>query len=132
MGVDVRPARRFDPSSLIAEINERTGAGLRLVGMADQGESGGAAFISWPDGRQAVVTRRPESLEAVRLTAEVMALARDGDLPVPRHEFVVTLAEGVAVVQQRLTGRPAERIDVAVIDAMVAMNERLPADGIQS
>ncbi|MDX6241182.1 MAG: hypothetical protein QOG10_6006 [Kribbellaceae bacterium] len=123
-GEDVRRARRFDPLSLITEVNERTGAGLRLVGMADRGESGGAAFVSWPDGRQAVVTRRPEPLGAVSLTAEVLELACGGDLPVPRHELVVALAEGVAVVQQRLPGRPAELVDVSVIDAMVAMNER--------
>ena len=115
------PVRRFDASALIEEINERTGAGLRLQAMAEQGESGGAAFVSWPDGRQAVVTRRPEPLETVRATGEGL---KNLDLPVPRYEAVVDLADGVAVVQERLPGHPAEHIDVAVLDAMVEMNER--------
>ena len=119
--MDTPPVRRFDASALIEEINERTGAGLRLLAMADQGESGGAAFVCRPDGRQSVVTRRPEPLETVRETGEVLEHL---DLPVPRYEAVIDLAEGVAVVQERLPGRPAEHIDAAVIDAMVAMNER--------
>lgn len=125
----MHPVRRFDPSALITELNERTGAGLRLQGMAEHGESGGAAFVTWPDGREAVVTRRPEPLHAVQVTAQVLEavtaqVLEATDLPVPRYDLIVELADGVAVVQERLPGQPADRIDAAVIDAMVAMNER--------
>jgi aminoglycoside phosphotransferase (APT) family kinase protein len=61
----------------------------------------------------------------MRLTAEILMLARTRGLPVPRHDLVVELADGsAAVVQERLPGDPTRVVDVAAIDALVAMNER--------
>nr|WP_238341681.1 aminoglycoside phosphotransferase family protein [Actinopolymorpha rutila] len=58
-------------------------------------------------------------------TAEVLAFARSKELPVPRQEAVVAIDDGsLAVVQERLDGRPSARVDAAVIDATVAVNER--------
>jgi aminoglycoside phosphotransferase (APT) family kinase protein len=57
--------------------------------------------------------------------ADVLAMVRSSGLPVPRHDLVVELADGtVAVVQERLPGAHVARADVAVIDAMVAINEQ--------
>lgn len=115
----------LDPPALIAEINRRAGCALTLTGVADMGESGGALYVRWPDGRDAVVTRSPGPLPRMEQTAAVLADARAAGLPVPRHELVVELANGViALVQERLPGAPAARVDADVIDAMVATNER--------
>lgn len=40
------------PAAVIAEINDRTGSGLELIGLAEQqGGVSSAAFVRWPDGR---------------------------------------------------------------------------------
>jgi aminoglycoside phosphotransferase (APT) family kinase protein len=55
----------------------------------------------------------------------VLSAVRARGLPVPRHERVVELSDGsVALVQERLPGEPARRVDAGVIDSMVAMNKR--------
>ncbi|MBM7785494.1 phosphotransferase [Tenggerimyces flavus] len=114
-----------DPAELVAEVNDRAGCDLSLVGVAEHGESGGAVYVRWPDGREGVVTRSPASLARMRQTAEVLAEARAAGLPVPRHDVVVELDDGVvALAQERLPGAPARRVDADVIDAMVSMNDR--------
>lgn len=130
--VDVAVARRLassgvgpDPARLVAEVSHRADCDLSLVGVAEHGDSGGALYVRWPDGREGVLTRSPASLERMRQTAEVLAEARVAGLPVPRHDVVVQLDSGVvAIVQERLPGTPAHRIDAAIIDAMVATNEQ--------
>ncbi|GAB3763082.1 hypothetical protein GCM10028864_55150 [Microlunatus parietis] len=115
----------LDPAGQVAAVNARTGAGLTLLGKAAHGDSGGALFVRWPDGRPGVLTRSPASLERVRQTADVLAALRADGLPVPRHDLIVELGGGVvAIVQERLPGRPAARLDAAAIDAMVEINER--------
>lgn len=130
-GIDPAAARlltgRGGPDAVgqVAAVNERSGAGLTLVGVADQGDSGGAVYVRWPDGRDGVLTRSPASPERMRQTAEILAEARAAGLPVPRHDLIVELDGGVvALVQERLPGRPASRLDAVAIDAMVAVNER--------
>ena len=109
----------------MAEVNQRTGSGLVLTDTAKHGESGGAAYVRWPDHRDGVITRSTASMDELRRTAEVLDLARSHGLPVPRHELIVPLADGTtAIVQQRLRGQPARQIDPGHVDAMVQMNER--------
>lgn len=111
--------------ALVDEVNERVGCGLSLVGIAPQGQSGGAAFVRWPDGRESVVTTALTSLDHMRLTAEILELAKERGIPVPRHEVLLPLDNGlVAVVQERLPGKPIVESDAATVDAIVAMNER--------
>ncbi|MEQ7127719.1 phosphotransferase [Actinopolymorpha sp. B11F2] len=110
----------------MVEINERCGVGLELVGLAEQeGGVSSAAFVRWPDGREGVISRSKLPLARMRQTAEAVNLAKAAGLPVARHELVVELSDGlVAIVQERLPGRHATRIDARVIDAVVEMNER--------
>ncbi|MEQ4208876.1 phosphotransferase [Actinopolymorpha sp. B9G3] len=112
--------------TLVAEINKRTGLGVVVTGMADQGETGGAVFVRWPDGHDGVVTRAYDAgLHTMRRTAEVLSMLRGQGLPVPRHELVVQLDNGVVgVVQERLPGTPPHRTDADMINAVLAMNER--------
>jgi aminoglycoside phosphotransferase (APT) family kinase protein len=110
---------------LVTEVNLRTGIDLQVIGVAEHGQSGGAAFVRWPDGHAGVVTHSPLQLEDARRTADVLATARSVGLPVPHHELLVELAAGgTAVVQERLPGRPARRTDTRVIEAMLAVNEQ--------
>jgi aminoglycoside phosphotransferase (APT) family kinase protein len=115
---------RFSPAPVIADLNELTGAQLHFVEMAVDGDSGGAAFVEWPDGRPGVLTRPPVSLADMQLAADVLAMASSAGLPVPRQELVVELTDGPAVVQERMPGRPHPRVDAAAIDAMVSVNDR--------
>lgn len=120
------PFPKFPAESVLVEVNECTGSGLRFVGMAETGASGGAAFVEWPDGRAGVLSQPAyASAERMRLTAEILEIARARGIPVPRHDIVVELADGgAAVVQQHLPGETTGFVDVATIDTMVDMNEQ--------
>jgi hypothetical protein len=109
---------------VVSAINRRTGAGLRVVGRASDGRLGGAIYAQWPDGRPAVVTRFLGSLAEATGTAEVLAYVRDRGRPVPRHDLVVDLDDGVAFVQERLPSAPPRRLTPARIDALVEINDR--------
>jgi hypothetical protein len=54
----------------------------------------------------------------------MLAYVRDRGLPVPRHELVVGLNDGVVFVQERLAGAPPGRLTPARIDAIVEINDR--------
>lgn len=114
------------PTAVVEELEDRTGIRLEVVGLAAQtGGRSSAAYVRWPDGRDGVLTRTKPSLERMRQTADVLASVRARGVPVPQHELVIELADGyVAVMQERLPGTPPSRVDAAVIDAMVATNER--------
>lgn len=114
------------PTKVVAEINDSTGSGLELVGLAEQiGGVSSAAFVCWPDGRAGAITRPNVPLELMRQTADVLSLVRAHGLPVPRHELVLRLSDGkVTVVQERLPGSHLTYCDAGVVDEMVAMNER--------
>lgn len=116
---------RTPPRDLLHRVNEQVGCGLMLVGHADLGETAGAAYVRWPDGRRSVLTRSTVSASRMRQTADVLSAARARGLPVPQHELVVELDDGVvAAVQERLPGRPPRFVDTAVVDAVVAVNDR--------
>lgn len=114
------------PTAVVDEINDRTGCGLELVGLADQvGGTSSAAFVRWPDGRQAALTRTMTPLPMMRQTACVLGDVRAKGLPVPGHDLVLELSDGyVAVVQERMPGRQVREVTRKVVDAFVAMNER--------
>ncbi len=109
---------------LVRELNALAGCGLEVVEEIHRGQSG-AVFVRWPDGRESVVTTAFATLDRMEQTAEVLAEVRAQGLPVPRHEFLLEVSPGtVAVVQERLPGRPRAVTDVATVDAAVALNER--------
>lgn len=113
------------PTAVIEQINSRTGAGLELVGLAEQtGGTSSAAYVRWPDGRDSVISRGDTHIEQMRKTAEVLSFLRDRGVAVPRHELVVGLEDGfIAVVQERLPGEPLHHVDSVAIDALVECNE---------
>lgn len=109
---------------VVSAVNRRTGAGLIVVGRAPHGRLGGAIYASWPDGRQAVVTRFLGPLAGAERTAEVLGYVRDRGLPVPRHDLAVDLGDGVIFVQERLPSAPPRRLTPARVGAMVEINDR--------
>ncbi len=113
----------IDADELISELNALTASRLTVVGVASHGETGGAIYVRWPDGHQAVVTPSETPLQELQRTAEVLALARTRGLPVPRYEVIVPVADRAIVVQERLPGA-VMRLDVARLEAMVETNER--------
>jgi aminoglycoside phosphotransferase (APT) family kinase protein len=121
--MDNRPLATRD-REVVSALNRRTGAGLRIVGRAAEGELGGAIYAEWPDGRPAVVTRFLASLAEAERTAEVLAYVRDRGIPVPRHDLVVDLDDGVVFVQERLPSAPPRRLTPARIEAIVEINDR--------
>lgn len=109
---------------LVHELNALAGCGLEVIEEIDRGQSG-AVVVRWPDGRESVVTTAYATIDRMRQTAEVLEEVRAQGLPVPRHEFLLEVSpRKIAVVQERLPGRPRSRADVATVDAAVAMNER--------
>lgn len=112
-------------SGLVNRVNCISGYELEFVGVAAEGVSGGAVFVRWPDGRPGVITYADPPIERVRLTAEVLDLAKARGLPVPTYEFVGEFGDGrIVVVQERLPGDPIGRVDVPLIDDLIALNDR--------
>lgn len=110
---------------LVRQVNRRVGCELVYLGDADLGETAGAAFVRWPDGREGVVTCSTVSAPRMREAAEVLELARSRGIPVPLQQLAVELDDHVvAVVQERLPGRHAATVDASVIDTLVDVNER--------
>jgi aminoglycoside phosphotransferase (APT) family kinase protein len=70
------------------------------------------------------VTRFLGPLAEAKRTAEILAYVRDRGLPVPRHDLVIELDDGVVFVQERLPSAPPRRLTPARVDAMVKINDR--------
>src|SRR5579875_440741 len=115
----------WSPAAVVAEINEQRHCGLELVGLAEQqGGTSSAAYIRWPDGRQGALSRSSMPVERIRQSAEVLTAVRNRGLPVPRHDLIFEASDGMlAIVQERLPGQPASRVDAVMMDQMAAMNE---------
>lgn len=120
------PVARLDPPGVIAALARDHGIHLELVGAAAGGEVG-AAYVRWPDGRDGVVTRAgdasAESGDQLRLTADVLVLARERGVPAPRYDLIIPLAGTHAVVQERLGGAEPQVVDTGLVDQMVAVTE---------
>jgi aminoglycoside phosphotransferase (APT) family kinase protein len=114
------------PTAAVAEINARTGSRLELIGLDEQtGGTSSAAYVRWPDGRECALTRTTIPIDWMRRTAEVLSALRAEGLPVPRHDLVMELSDGrLAVLQERLPGRPLKRVESIDIDAMVTANDQ--------
>jgi hypothetical protein len=117
----------LDAESLLAGIREHTGIQLTLLGRAPGGQVG-AAYVRWADGRDGVLTWWPDGSQAsvrhMRLTADLLELARGRGIPVPEYTLIAELPDALAVVQERLPGTKPARIDGTLVEAMIAMNER--------
>ena len=64
------------------------------------------------------------AVDQLRKAASALRRARRRGLPVPGYEGVVETSQGAAVLQQRLPGRTPDRVDDALIDQMLNVNDR--------
>lgn len=114
------------PTAIIEEINERTGSGLVLTGLAEQtGGISSAAFVRWPDGREGALTRSDLPLTRMQQTAELLSTVRSSGVFVPRHDLVIELSDGrLGVLQERLSGRHRPIVDAETIAAVVAAGDQ--------
>lgn len=116
--------RWFDAEHLVERTNACAGTRLKLTGLAEQGESGGAAYVRWSDGRPGVLTIAPGQPAELERTAEALELVRSRGVPVPEYQLVARVDRCTVVVQERLPGAPPVRIDRATIEAIAELTER--------
>lgn len=116
------PAPKLDARSLLAAVNEKDRLGLRFLDMAPGGEVG-AAFVRWPDGREGVLTGSAAPVADIRRTAAVLAAVRERGIPVPRYEHVAEVGDSVAIVQERLPGRPPAHVTRELLQSMADLVE---------
>jgi aminoglycoside phosphotransferase (APT) family kinase protein len=121
------PVARLDAADLLAQLREAADAEIELVGSLPGGQVG-AALVAWPDGRQGVLTQWGDAAEAswqrIERTAELLALAREAGVPAPRYDLVTRLPDRIAIVQERLPGAPPTRVDLALVEELVALAGR--------
>jgi aminoglycoside phosphotransferase (APT) family kinase protein len=121
------PVPRLDAASVLEQLRTATGTGLELIGPLPGGEVG-AALVRWPDGRNGVLTHwgdaSDEGWAHVQRTAELLDVARGAGIPAPRYELVTRLPDRIAVVQERLPGEPPSRVDLAMVEHLVAIAGR--------
>jgi hypothetical protein len=55
---------RLSGARLVELVNARCASRLRLEGYAEGGDSGGAAFVRWPNGARSVLSLAPDHLGA--------------------------------------------------------------------
>lgn len=98
---------------------------LEIEGDSADGQVG-AAYVRWPDGHRSVLTYvPPTALTRAHETARNVELVRNAGIPAPRYELVADLGDEVAIVQELLPGRPPPRVDVNLVEQMLALNHRL-------
>lgn len=115
---------RPDAERLVERIGAESGVRLTVDGVAEQGDSGGAAYVRWPDGRRGVLTEAYGSPARLRHVGEVLDLVRSRGIPVPRYLLVASVDGTTVVVQERVPGKPAGRIDRGTIDAVAELTDR--------
>jgi hypothetical protein len=119
MTTDAWPrSARLDAPKVIERIADITGVRLVLEGPCPGGEVG-AAYVRWPDGRRSVLT------EGRSRAGQLLDLARAAGVPTARYELSAHVDGARIVVQQRLPGTPPADVDAALVQMMLALNERL-------
>jgi len=119
------PVTRLDPVRLTDRLAAEAGVRLEVEGYSSAGQVG-AAYVRWPDGHRSVLTYAPgPALELCQATARNLEFARGAGVPAPKYELVVDLGDEVALVQELLPGGPPERIDVGLVEQMLAINQRM-------
>lgn len=111
------PTPALDPLALIDLVRAVTGEQLELLGTSGVGEVG-AVFVRRADRTEAVLSGGPEA-GALRRAAQGLKLARAAGLPVPRYERVVEHGQVVALLQERLPGRPPDWVDAHLVEQLL-------------
>src|SRR5882757_8187871 len=123
-GRPMAPITASDAERLIHNLYEQTGHRLEFVGMPVLGETGGAAFVRWPDGRAGVMSRSARGKSELAHTGDILDHLRSHGIPAPRFDLIAELEDCTVVVQERLPGEPTPRhIDRPMMAAIVSTAE---------
>lgn len=118
-------AARLDAARLADRLAADAGVRLEVDGRSSGGQVG-AAYVRWPDGHRSVLTYVPATaLTRSHETARNLEFVRSAGVPAPRYELVVDLGDEVAIIQELMPGSPPERVDVGLVEQMLALNHRL-------
>jgi hypothetical protein len=121
------PVPRLDAADLLEQLRADAGADLELIGQLPGGEVG-AALVRWPDGRESVLTHWGDATDdawaRIERTGDLLDLARDRGIAAPRYELVTRLPDRIAVVQERLPGERPTRVDLTLVQELVAIAGR--------
>jgi aminoglycoside phosphotransferase (APT) family kinase protein len=121
-------ASRLDGDAVIRAIRAAGGPALTIREPLRGGEVG-AFTVERDDGTEWVLTVDPPLAPGEQGTPfddalELMALARDWGVPVPRYDTVIPLADGsVAVLQERVPGVPVTDATAALVDHVIGLAE---------
>jgi Phosphotransferase enzyme family len=125
---DFERVEQLDAPRVVRAIAAAGGPTLQLRELLSGGAVG-AWVVRWDDGHESVMTWSPPLREGQRpgsldRAIEMMDLAADAGVPVPRYEAVVPLADGgVAVVQERIVGVTPELVTPGLIDRLLKLVE---------
>ena len=121
------PVPRLDAADLLEQLRADTAADLELIGPLPGGQVG-AALVRWPDGRESVLTHWGDATDdawaRIQRTGDLLDLARDRGIPAPRYELVTRLPDRIAMVQERLPGERPSRVDLTLVQELVAIAGR--------
>jgi aminoglycoside phosphotransferase (APT) family kinase protein len=86
----------------------------------------GAGYVTDRRGRRFVLTWQADiAASRHRTIAELVGIARSHGVPAPRYAHVLEVGNDVAVLQEMLPGSPPRRATPELVEAMVAVNDRL-------
>jgi Phosphotransferase enzyme family len=109
---------RLDAPRVVDRIADITGVRLVIEGPCPGGEVG-AAYVRWPDGRRSVLS------EGRARTGPLVDRARAAGVPTARQELTAHVDGVRVIVQERLPGRPPERLDADLVAQMITVTDRL-------
>jgi aminoglycoside phosphotransferase (APT) family kinase protein len=123
-----RPVARLDGDEVVRAVRAAGGPSLTLIAPMREGAVGAFA-VERDDGTEWILTvdppRRPdEDGTPFDDALELMELARDWGVPVPRYDAVIPLPDDrVAVLQERVAGVPVTDVSAALVDHVVGLAE---------
>src|SRR6476646_5803344 len=123
-----RPVTRLDGDAVVRAIRAAGGPVLAIRTPMREGAVGAFA-VERDDGSEWILTVDPPRVPGGDRTTfddalELMELARDWGVPVPRYETVIPLPDGsVAMLQERMPGVPVTEATVALVDHVIGLAE---------
>jgi Phosphotransferase enzyme family len=123
-----RPVSRLDGDEVVRAIRAAGGPSLTVRAPMREGAVGAFA-VQRDDGTEWILTVDPprrlgEDGTPFDDALELMELARDWGVPVPRYDAVIPLPDGsVAVLQERVVGVPVTETTAALVDHVVGLAE---------
>ncbi|HEU4424687.1 MAG TPA: phosphotransferase [Pilimelia sp.] len=109
---------------LVAEVRDRTGIRLELLGRLPGGQVG-AALVRLPDGSTAVMSSwSRERYDRIPVITRVVDRLREAGYPAPGYRHVIDCGDVVAVVQDYVDGGWVGAVTVGLLRNLLELNGR--------